>query len=225
MWHGPPNVVVVTEMKEGWVLRINSVPSFFVCCIFLIISIPFNCSDIAIRVAKTVIGAKVITLYFVIFASFLEFRTRTRCLQSVSSAFFHLGNRAEISHINQGGIGPRQPGSWEEALKWPTCRFILGSLSNDDGDGDGDGDGNENGKKAIGLDWQNNNFARASLFFVHFFAVVARLRRESAFFHVLSRMAEHKTTTFFFFSWTLIQSFRIQLQKNLPTFDELNEME
>ena len=25
---------------------------------------------------------------------------------------------------------------------------------------------------------------------------------------------EHKTTTFFFFSWTLIQSFRIQLQKN-----------
>ena len=69
-----------------------------------------------------------------------------------------------------------------------------GGLSNDEGDV------NKNGKKAIGLDWQNNNFARASLFFVHFFAVVARLRRESAFFHVLSRMAEHKTTTFFFFS-------------------------
>ena len=33
---------------------------------------------------------------------------------------------------------------------------------------------------------------------------------------------EHKTTTFLFFSWTLIQSFRIQLQKKLPTFDELN---
>ena len=49
----------------------------------------------------------------------------------------------------------------------------LGSLSNDDGDG------NENGKKAIGLDWQNNNFARASRFFVHFFAVAARLQRES----------------------------------------------
>ena len=31
-----------------------------------------------------------------------------------------------------------------------------GSLSNDHCDG------NENGKKAIGLDWQNNNFARAS---------------------------------------------------------------
>ena len=50
----------------------------------------------------------------------------------------------------------------------------LGSLSNDDGDG------NENGKKAIGLDKQNINFARASRFFVHFFAVAARLQRESA---------------------------------------------
>ena len=49
-----------------------------------------------------------------------------------------------------------------------------GSLSNDDGDG------NENGKKAIGLDRQNNNFARASRVFLHFFAVAARLQRESA---------------------------------------------
>ena len=43
----------------------------------------------------------------------------------------------------------------------------LGSLSNDDGDG------NENGKRAIGVDWQNNYFARAARFFVHFFAVTA----------------------------------------------------
>ena len=46
------------------------------------------------------------------------------------------------------------------------------SLSKDDGDG------NENSKKVIGIDWQNNNFARESSFFVHFFAVVARLRRK-----------------------------------------------
>ena len=57
--------------------------------------------------------------------------------------------------------------------------LILGSLSNDDD--------NENGKKAIGLDWQNNNFARASGFFEHFLTFVARLQRESAQFHVLSR--------------------------------------
>ena len=51
---------------------------------------------------------------------------------------------------------------------------LLGSLRNDDGDG------NENGKKAIGLDWQNKNFARASRFFVHFSTVVSRLQRENA---------------------------------------------
>ena len=45
------------------------------------------------------------------------------------------------------------------------------------------GDGNENGKKAIGLGWQNNNFARASRFCVHFLAVVARLRDETFQFH------------------------------------------
>ena len=50
----------------------------------------------------------------------------------------------------------------------------VGSLSNDNDDG------TENGKKAIGLDWQNNNFARASRFFVHFRAFFARLRRETA---------------------------------------------
>ena len=44
---------------------------------------------------------------------------------------------------------------------------IIGSLSNNDGDID------ENGKKAIGLDWQNNNVTCASCFFVHFFAVTA----------------------------------------------------
>ena len=53
--------------------------------------------------------------------------------------------------------------------------------------GNDDGDGNENGKKAICLDKQNDNFARASRFFVNFSAVVARLQRETASFHVLSR--------------------------------------
>ena len=59
--------------------------------------------------------------------------------------------------------------------------LIFGSLSNDEGHV------SENGKKETGLDWQNNNFAGASHFFVHFFSVVviARLRRENAYFHVL----------------------------------------
>ena len=52
--------------------------------------------------------------------------------------------------------------------------LTLGSSRNDDDYG------NKNVKKAIGLDKQNNNFARASRFFVHFFAFVARLQRETA---------------------------------------------
>ena len=43
-----------------------------------------------------------------------------------------------------------------------------------------DGDGNENGKKAVALDKEDNNFLRASRFFAHFFAVVSRLRLEPA---------------------------------------------
>ena len=42
-------------------------------------------------------------------------------------------------------------------------------------------------KKETGLDKQNNNFARASRYFVHFIAVTARLRCETAQFHVLWR--------------------------------------
>ena len=56
----------------------------------------------------------------------------------------------------------------------PPAKLSLGSLSNDHGDV------NENANKAIGLDWQNNNFARASRFFVHVLAVTARLRPENA---------------------------------------------
>ena len=41
-------------------------------------------------------------------------------------------------------------------------------------------DGKENGKKVIGFCRQNNNFARASRYFVHFFAVVAPVRHETS---------------------------------------------
>ena len=43
-----------------------------------------------------------------------------------------------------------------------------------------DFDDNEDGKKEIGLDEKNNNFARASRFFAHFLTVVARLRRDTS---------------------------------------------
>ena len=36
-------------------------------------------------------------------------------------------------------------------------------------------------QKTIGLDWQDYNSARASCFFVHFFAITARLWHENAY--------------------------------------------
>ena len=57
-----------------------------------------------------------------------------------------------------------------------------------------------NSKKAIGFDWQKSNFARPSRFFVHFLAVVARLRLiTSNFTRPLYRVGEHNTKFSFFF--------------------------
>ena len=68
----------------------------------------------------------------------------------------------------------------------------LGSLSNDDGDGI------ENGKKAIGLDWQNNDFARASRFFVHLPSLHDHNVKVPKL-HVLSRTATHVQDNNFLF--------------------------
>ena len=58
----------------------------------------------------------------------------------------------------------------------------MGSLCNYGGLSKVEGDVNEIVKKSDKFKYkkQNNNFARASRFIVHFFAVTARLRRESA---------------------------------------------
>ena len=60
------------------------------------------------------------------------------------------------------------------SIVWGQGNASLGSLSNDDADG------NENGKKAIGLISKTTTLQVHHAFFVHFFAVVARLQRESA---------------------------------------------
>ena len=101
---------------------------------------------------------------------------------------FLLFNRFLFQNLRSGPKGSR---AFPETGPWSV---ILRGLSNDDDDG------KENGKQPIGLDWQNNHFASASRFFVHFNFTFCRGR-------------EHKTTTCFFFFWTLLQLFRIQLQK------------
>ena len=53
-------------------------------------------------------------------------------------------------------------------------KYLLGTLRSNDAVG------NENVKKTNRFNKQNNNFARATPFFVHFFPVFARLRFENA---------------------------------------------
>ena len=90
-----------------------------------------------------------------------------------------------------------------------TISFLvtIGSLSNDNGDG------SENGKKAVGLDRQNNNFARASRFLVHFFAVTTRLYHVKVPNFTFCGGREHSRETFLFFSSISIQSFIINSRK------------
>ena len=54
--------------------------------------------------------------------------------------------------------------------------MTLGSFSNDDDDDSED----VKKQKSNRFITQNNNFARATRFFVHFFTVLVRLRRENA---------------------------------------------
>ena len=86
----------------------------------------------------------------------------------------------------------RKPDSWD-VHAWLSqskdCR--IRSLRNDDD--------NENGKKAISLDKQNNNFARATRFFVHFFVIVVVLQSETAYFPFLSRTGTKDNNFLFLF--------------------------
>ena len=87
-------------------------------------------------------------------------------------------------------------------------------------------DGKENWKKAIGLYHQNNNSARASLFFVRFSAVVTRLRRETSYFYAPAlrrRWAQRENFLFLFLNIdTVLSNLTPEIS---PTFDKLNEIE
>ena len=84
-----------------------------------------------------------------------------------------------------------------DALISPVLAHV--SLSNDDGDG------NENGKKAIGLDWQNNNFARASRFLSISLPSLHDYNVKFPNFTFYGGR-EHKTTTLFFFKFEVART-------------------
>ena len=74
----------------------------------------------------------------------------------------------------------------------------------------GESDGNEKAKKVTGFVCWNNNFASR-----FFFTFLSRHFTTKTWKCLISRLSwtETQDKTSFFFSWTLIQSFRIQLQK------------
>ena len=92
---------------------------------------------------------------------------------------------------------------------------LIGSLSSDDSDGS---ENSKKKKKIVGLDWQNRQLCTCITLSYTSCEIMC-------LYFTFCRGLEHKTTVFLCFSWTLIQSFRIQLQRNLPTFEELNVME
>ena len=75
---------------------------------------------------------------------------------------------------------------------------------------------------------QSNNAARASRFFVHFFAITARLRQENAKFHVLwhgGRKQETAKLSSSSWTWLRIWFLGIRLKKTSLAIDKVNELE
>ena len=98
------------------------------------------------------------------------------------------------------------------------------SWSNDDGDGEGDR--NENGKKAIALDKQDNNSARASCIFF-FGTFLWRHCTTTTWKCLISRYVVDVNTTqrlFLLFHNFDTNILEFNSHNNLSTFDELKEM-
>ena len=88
----------------GWILAVRMASSCIACCVFHIISIPFNCSEKALRVTDAKIGPKV-KIFMFRYVCFVSQIWRQNSYPG-SLTFSHLGNRAKISHMNQGKIHP-----------------------------------------------------------------------------------------------------------------------
>ena len=85
-------------------------------------------------------------------------------------------------------------------------------------------DSNENVKNYNSSSRQNNSYARTSHFFVHFFAIFARLPREIAWLYFLGRTYTSDGEILFSLQ-TRIQFLEIQLREGLPTFDKVSDLE
>ena len=93
---------------------------------------------------------------FIGWCTIYQVNSQTRPQRSLSCSMQYYFFRVLLTFSNTHAIG-----------------WVIGSFSNDGSDG------NQDVKKAIGLLRKKKNFTRASSFFVHFFTVLARLRREN----------------------------------------------
>ena len=117
--------------ESGMTLAVRIASSCIARCIFIIISIPFNSRDAALRVAEAMIGAKVINFVFrhVCYVS----RIWRQNSSPGSLAFSCFGNRAEISHMNPRRSSyrrPSQPGQPRAHVKrsWKGLFCLLAML-------------------------------------------------------------------------------------------------
>ena len=110
----------------GRILAVWMASSCIACCIFHIISIPFNCSDTALRITDGKIGQKVM------FALFPELGTRTRSqdlwpfLISETGLKFLIWTQGEIHPVNRAHMkrplnvhSRLRPATW-----YPTQAFV-----------------------------------------------------------------------------------------------------
>ena len=110
----------VTGMKAGWIVAVQMASSSIDCCIFHIIGIRLNSNDTTLRVAEVMIVAKVKIFVFRYGCFVSRIWRQNSCPGSLT--FSHLGNPAEISHMN-----PRRNSSRSIGLTWRgpwNCNFL-----------------------------------------------------------------------------------------------------
>ena len=90
----------LNRMKVGWILAVRMALSCISCYIFHIISIPFNCTDTALRVPKAtrMIGAK-FKIFVFHHGCFVSRQIWCQNSYPGSLAFSHLRNWAEIAQM------------------------------------------------------------------------------------------------------------------------------
>ena len=116
------HVIPVTGMKAVWILTARMASSCIPCWIFHIMSIPFNCSDTALRVVDTMMGAKVIIFVFrhVCFVSRIS-----RQNSSPGSLFFFSFRKPgwNFSHESKAKLVPITGPARSTGLMWRGPKF------------------------------------------------------------------------------------------------------